>query len=64
MKKLLKAAVFGVIAVGTLALVIPTPEVNACIKCITRPCGPCARLSGYVSCYKCPVCVPIEGCHV
>lgn len=62
MKKLLKSAVVAVIAAGTLALVMPTPEVNACVKCILKPCRPCTRLSGYVSCYKCPTCVPIVGC--
>jgi hypothetical protein len=31
MKKLMQAAVFAVIAAGTLALVIPTPVVNAWI---------------------------------
>jgi len=63
MKKLFRSAVIAVIAAGSLALVIPTPVVNACVKCVLRQCPPCTRLGGYVSCWKCPTCQPIEGCN-
>jgi hypothetical protein len=64
MKKLVKTALLAVIAAGTLALAIPTPSVNACIKCLLPPCKPCFRYGGPVSCTRCPTCQPIPGCEV
>jgi hypothetical protein len=62
MKKFMKAAILSVIAVGTLALAIPTPVVNACVLCLYRPCPPCTRLQGQ-TCYRCGSCQAIPGCE-
>jgi hypothetical protein len=61
MKKLAQAAVLAVVAMATLALAIPTPVVNACIKCVYRPCPPCTRL-GTQTCYRCATCQAIPNC--
>ena len=61
MKKLVKAAVLGVIAMATLALAIPSPVSVACVRCIYRGCPPCTRL-GQQTCFRCATCVPIPEC--
>ena len=62
MKKLFGSVLLVVIALGTLAVAIPTPVTNACLFC-TPPadCPPCTHLGGW-SCFRCPSCVPTPGC--
>jgi len=61
MKKLFQGALLGVIAVATLALALPTPEAQACVRCIYKPCPPCTHL-GAQTCTRCATCVAIPGC--
>jgi hypothetical protein len=61
MKKLLGSVVLAVIAIGTLAVMLPMPATNACLHCTAIRCPVCTRLGGG-SCFKCPGCVPIPGC--
>ena len=62
MKKFIQGAILAVIAMATLALAIPTPVTNACLRCLYRGCPPCTRL-GVQTCYKCATCNPIPGCE-
>jgi hypothetical protein len=61
MRKLFGTAVLAVIALGSLALVIPTPAANACKFCRPIQCPPCYELT-VGSCNQCPTCKKIQGC--
>jgi hypothetical protein len=62
MKKLFGSILIVVCALGTLAVAIPTPVVNACLHCVPiDDCPPCYTLGGG-SCFRCPSCVRIPGC--
>jgi hypothetical protein len=62
MKKLLGSVLLVVIALGTLAVAIPTPVTSACLYCVPiYDCPPCYTFGGG-SCFKCPTCVKIPGC--
>lgn len=62
MKKLFGSVLLVVVALGTLAVVIPTPVANACLFCTPiADCPPCTHLGGW-SCFRCPSCVPTPGC--
>ncbi|HEX4825930.1 MAG TPA: hypothetical protein VFV19_16640 [Candidatus Polarisedimenticolaceae bacterium] len=61
MKKRFGTFLMFVIALGTLALVLPTPEAGACKNCRAIACPPCYQLGGG-SCNKCPTCQQIPGC--
>lgn len=61
-KKLFSMVIGFVIALGTLAVVVPTPVTNACLFCVPpADCPPCTHLGGG-SCFRCPYCVPTPGC--
>ncbi len=61
-KKLLGAVLLVVIALGTLAVAVPTPVASACLFCVPiADCPPCTELGGG-SCFRCPSCVPIPHC--
>jgi hypothetical protein len=60
-KKLFGLILLVVIALGTLAVALPTPVTNACLHCTAIRCPVCTRLGGG-SCFKCPTCQPIPGC--
>ncbi len=63
MRRLCVLLLLVVVALGTLALAIPTPVVNACLHCVPigNDCPPCTRLT-QTSCFRCPSCQPIPGC--
>jgi hypothetical protein len=64
MKKLFASVLLVVVALGTLALAIPTPLANACLYCVPiDDCPPCYALT-HGSCFKCPSCARIPGCKV
>jgi hypothetical protein len=61
-KKLFMSILLVVIALGTLAIVVPTPIATACLFCVPpADCPPCTHLGGG-SCFRCPYCVPTAGC--
>jgi len=63
MRKVFASVVLVIIALGTLAVAIPTPVANACLHCPPiYDCPPCYKVGGG-SCFKCPTCVPIKGCQ-
>jgi hypothetical protein len=62
MKKLFGSILMVAIALGTLALAIPTPTTSACLFCVPiGDCPPCTHLGGG-SCFRCPSCIPTPGC--
>ena len=62
-KKIFMTAVMCVIALGTIAVAIPTPLAGACKFCRAIQCPPCYQLTGG-TCNKCATCQPIPGCTV
>jgi hypothetical protein len=62
MKKLFGSAILVVIALASLAVLIPVPSANACLHCVPiNDCPPCYKLT-QGSCFRCPSCAPIPGC--
>ena len=66
MKRFVGAFVMVAIVLGTLAVVLPTPQVQArdCVFCpqIAIECGPCYNLV-HQTCDRCAYCKKIPGCH-
>lgn len=66
MKRLFGTLLMVAIALGGLALALPTPEAQArdCILCpqIAIECGPCYTLVAQ-TCTRCAYCKHIPGCH-
>ena len=66
MKRLLGTLVLMTIALGGIALLVPTPQAHAanCIFCpqIAIECGPCYQLVPQ-TCTRCAYCKRIPGCH-
>ena len=62
-KKFFGAALLVVMALGTIAIAVPTPTASACLFCVPIDCPPCYALKGG-SCFRCPSCVRIPGCKV
>jgi hypothetical protein len=62
MRKVFGSFLVIVIALGAIAVAIPTPVTYACVHCVPiGDCPPCTQLGGG-SCFRCPSCVPISGC--
>ena len=61
MKRFLGAVLSAVIALGSLALVLPTPTASACKNCRAIQCPPCYQLTGG-NCNHCATCQKIPGC--
>lgn len=61
MKRTFGAVLLAVIALGTIAVLIPTPIAGACKNCRAIQCPPCYELSGG-NCNHCATCKPIPGC--
>ena len=62
-KRVFGLTLLAVIALGTLAVALPTPTTSACLYCVPIDCPPCYGLSGG-SCFRCPTCKKIPGCKV
>lgn len=62
MREFFVSTLLVVIALGTLAIAIPTPVTGACLLCTPiYDCPPCTKLGGG-GCFRCPSCVPIPHC--
>lgn len=66
MKRLLSGFILAVMALGLVALVLPTPtaEARPCVFCpqIAIECGTCYKLQPQ-TCTTCAYCKHIPGCH-
>jgi len=63
LKRLFGTSLLVVMALGTIAVALPTPTASACLYCVPYDCPPCYAMTGG-SCFRCPSCKKIPGCKV
>jgi len=64
MKRLIVLVILAVLALGTVAVFLPTTTAAGvpCRLCKPRICGPCEVYTGD-TCLSCGTCQRIHGCH-
>ena len=64
MKRLIVLVILVVLALGTVAVFLPTTPAAGvpCRLCKPRTCGPCEVYTGD-TCLSCGTCQRIHGCH-